>query len=280
VVIGRRLLLLSAVAATSGCGLWRPTPVPMRTVWLPSPCAGRAETLLVFLPGSYSRPEDFVEHGFIDALRREGIVADMVLVDAHLGYYSERSILDRLENDVFDRARAAGYGRIWLVGISIGAFGALLQAAKASAPRYQPDGIVAIAPYLGERRLSEQIAGAGGLTRWSPPGAPEGDELVWAWLQAAVNRAPEPRLYLAYGESDRFAFSDGLLAAVLPSTQVFTRPGGHDWATWRALWQQMLPLLPLRADGAPCSSSASGFSGPRTPEPAWRTRWPAAPVSG
>jgi len=266
-VIAIAALILSAFLA--GCGLWRPTPVPMRTLALPASCTDRPTTLLVFLPGSYSRPEDFVEHGFVSRLRAGGVAADVLLVDAHLGYYSERSILERLRVDVLAPARARGYRDVWLVGISIGGYGALAESAQAgrgvapsvrgpagSGEDRRGDGLVAglvvIAPYLGDRGVSMAIAAAGGLRRWPAPAVPSpphaDDETLWRWLQrrTAPSLSPmRPQLFLAYGDSDRFEFSDRLLAAALPPGQVFTAPGGHDWPVWEALWQRVLPALSL-----------------------------------
>ena len=259
-------LALSVGALLSGCGLWRPTTVPMRTVSLEATCKTKPSTLLVFLPGSYSLPEDYVSHGFVDSVRQRHIAADIVLVDAHLGYYSERTILDRLQLDVIDPARAAGYRRIWLIGISVGAYGAMLHSAASADRAAGVEGIVAIAPYLGERRVSASIEASGGLARWRAPprSATTGidDDLLWQWLQARASRRPEPNLYLGYGDRDRFAFSDRLLAAELPSTHVFIASGGHDWPVWERVWQQMLPALPLSAD-ASCRAKQFRSQDPR-----------------
>jgi hypothetical protein len=261
-----RLATLVVAMALAACGALQPTRVPLRTIAVPGACAEAPTTLLVFLPGSYSTPEDFVGHGFIDALRQRGIAADALLVDAHLGYYSERSVLERLRTDVLAPARAQGYREIWLVGISIGAYGALLHAASAPPDAPPLAGIVAIAPYLGEHPVSQSIAQAGGLASWSVPRwlDPKGiDVALWRWLQAAAAEAPA-RLYLAYGSSDRFVYSDRLLGAALPARNVFTVPGGHDWPVWEALWRDLLPALPLPRDAAcawPRSPGASGASG-------------------
>ena len=234
-----------------GCGLWRPTPVPMRSLRLAAACTAAPTTLLVFLPGSYSVPEDYLSHGFVELVGRQHIAADIELVDAHLGYYSERSILDRLRDDVLAPARAHGYRDVWLVGISIGGYGALLHSATADASEPPLAGTVAIAPYLGDRRVSISVESSGGLAAWPLTASlhPESiDVTLWQWLQRETARRPQPRLYLGYGRSDRFEFSDRLLAAALPPAHVFTAPGGHDWPVWEALWTQMLPTLPLPRD--------------------------------
>jgi len=235
--------------ALGGCALWRPVTVPIPTIRVPAPCPERPDTLLVMLPGSYSLPQEFATEGFIDAVRRRGIAADLLLVDAHVGYYSDRSIVARLRDDVVEPALGDGYRHIWLVGISIGAFGALIYA------EVQPrgiDGIVALGPYLGKRALVEEIRAQGGLARWR---APTGmldpgdiDTIVWRWLQPyalAPTPAARPLLFLGYGLDDRFGVSDDTLAAALPAERVFTTVGGHDWAPWRTLWNRVLDAVPL-----------------------------------
>lgn len=249
-----RLCLLFASALLAGCAVWRPTSLPMRQIELRAACATRPDTLLVFLPGSYSSPEEFVREGFVARVRERRVAADIVLVDAHLGYYNERSIVGRLQGDVIAPAQAAGYRRIWLVGISIGAYGALLQAMAPPAAMSGVEGLVVIAPYLGDRRVSVSVDASGGLRAWPAPATPlppnETDQALWRWLQGYARGAERPGLFLGYGTSDRFEFSDRLLAAVLAPERVFAVPGGHTWAVWNALWRRMLPALPLPIDAS------------------------------
>ena len=232
-----------------GCASWRPATEPIDTRIDRASCSTQADTLLVFLPGAGSDPEEFVREGFVRALRERGIAADVMLVDAHMGYYNNRSIARRLEADVFVPARARGYSTIWLVGISVGGFGALIHEELLPG---SVAGLVVLAPYLGKRDLSNEIHWAGGLRAWPAPDGPlpleEMETRLWRWLQA-YGAAPlpdgRPPLYLGYGLGDRFAFSHRLLAAALPPERVFTTPGGHDWPQWRRLWQQALDVLPL-----------------------------------
>jgi pimeloyl-ACP methyl ester carboxylesterase len=233
----------------SGCGFLRPATVPVATDRDLASCSAKTGTLLVFLPGAYSTIDEFVREGFVQEVRQRRIAADIVMVDAHMAYYNNRTVIARLEADVLAPARAAGYRAIWLVGISVGGFGALIHEEQMPGG---VTGIVALAPYLGERPLTQEIARAGGLTAWQ---APTGDlsleqmeTRLWRWLQAQA-KLPDgaPALYLAYGTEDRFADSHRLLAAALPPQRVFTTPGGHEWAPWRRLWQQVLAVLPLPA---------------------------------
>jgi hypothetical protein len=47
-------------------------------------------------------------------------------------------------------------------------------------------------------------------------------------------------LWLAYAESDRYAYGHRLLASALPKDRVLVAPGGHDWKAWDGLWREFL----------------------------------------
>ncbi|WP_241660767.1 alpha/beta hydrolase [Variovorax guangxiensis] len=208
----------------------------------------RSNTLLVFLPGAFLQPEEFEREGFVNAVRERDVAADVLLVDANVSYYYDQSFVQRLSDDVLAPAKAQGYGAIWLVGISIGGFGALTH--ELSRPGLV-DGIVALAPYLGRRPIGAEIHKAGGLRAWKAPEAPSDDEIdrkLWPWLQRYAYPEPShpmPPLYLGYGLADRFASNHQLLAEALPQGHVFTTEGGHDWPQWSRLWRSMLHVLPL-----------------------------------
>lgn len=241
--------LCAGVLLLSGCSFLRPATVPLATERNLASCGAKADTLLVFLPGAYSTIDEFVREGFVQEVRQRRTAADIVMADAHMAYYNNRTMIDRLEADVLVPARAAGYRAIWLVGISVGGFGALIHEEQLPGG---VTGIVALAPYLGEGALTREIARAGGLAAWqAPTGPPPPEQMetrLWRWLQEQTkfpSAASAPALYLAYGTEDRFAESHRLLAAALPPQRVFTTPGGHAWAPWRRLWRQVLAVLPL-----------------------------------
>lgn len=243
--------VMLSLLSLAGCGfLPRPATVPMATQLERSACAQPARTLLVFLPGAGSLPDEFVREGFLREVQLRRIAADMVIADAHRGYYSQRSVLERLDADVIAPARQQGYRAIWLVGISLGGLGSLLYE-EALPGRIA--GVVALAPYLGEERFIETVTAAGGIATWRAPAEAPTDGVfeprLWRWLQgygaAAGSPATRPPLYLGYGASDRFAASNAMLGAVLPPAQVFITPGGHDWNAWRPLWRDILQVLPL-----------------------------------
>ena len=197
--------------------------------------------LIVFLPGIGDLAEDFERRGFISEMRRHGISADAVAIDAHYGYYASRAIHARITEDVVSSAREAGYENIWLAGISLGGFGAASYAA-----RHASDiaGLLLFAPYLGDAPLIREIAAAGGIRHWEPGRVDEGDyqRAVWVWFrQEFAGMESELPVYLGYGRRDWFEDAHSLLAELLPQQQVYSIPGGHDWPTWQKLWQALLP---------------------------------------
>lgn len=254
----RRRMLVATTAVlgaltTSACSLLpRKTQVPMPLQHDAGPCLGAASpSLVVMLPGAYSQVSEFVTEGYVKALREQHAAVDVLIADAHLGYYRDRSVLDRLRQDVILPAQARGVQRIWLVGISLGGFGALGYGVRHGA---EIDGIVAIAPYLGPDKLLHEIAAAGGPRAWRATAKPsEADDLPFEiWQALTAQPAAMPPVYLGYGRDDRLAPGHRLLTEVLDPSRVHVVPGGHDWPPWLALWQQWLGrgLLPRDCRGA------------------------------
>ena len=135
------------------------------------------------------------------------------------------------------------------------------------------DGIVAIAPYLGEPELHAEIARSGGLMRWEAvsPGAPaesapssqaprslsasrragagsltgdKTDELylrkLWVWLRGyGEHGGDRPPLWLGWGTQDSFAKPCRLLAEALPLGQAVARRSDHSWSTWLPLMTEL-----------------------------------------
>lgn len=203
-----------------------------------------ATRLWVMLPGAYMKPGDFIEAGFVEALRRRGLPHDVALLDAHVGEVADGSALTFL--DAFLRAEAAGAARrVGLFGISLGAHLALawLARCQGGGARPAPGGVASaclLAPYLGPREVAAEIAAAGGLRAWrpAPPAHNDIDRCIWQWLQRQAGSGCD--LYLGYGSEDRFARAQALMAQALPPHQVDVQPGGHDWPVWAALWHRYL----------------------------------------
>ena len=201
--------------------------------------AGRCA--VVFLPGRFDSPRDFSRHGFAQAVADAGVPAAVLAADAHVGYYARRTVIERLRADVIAPLRAAGRDRVWLVGISMGGSGAILYA------RRQPEdlaGVMALAPFLGEPGLIAEIAAASGPAAWAASDAARPGEFpreIWRWLAEAVAQPTRrPLFFLAFGDEDSLAPGHRLLAAALPPERVLVRTGGHDWRTWRRLWEDFL----------------------------------------
>jgi pimeloyl-ACP methyl ester carboxylesterase len=207
------------------------TTIPIGTHPHPasSPAAG-SRTLLVLLPGRGDLGEDYARHGFVARAHAEAGV-DVITVDAHFGYYADRTLRERLHEDVLAPARSR-YENIWLLGISMGGIGALLTAEKYPD---DVDGILLIAPYLGRRRTIETVMRAGGLEKWQPPVDLAWDERLWAWMKST-----DTPIYLAYGTEDFGARAHVVLAAALPKDRVLTAPGEHAWTTWTPLFDRLL----------------------------------------
>lgn len=226
----------------------------------PAPCAPRssaARPLVLLLPGRGMAVSELQAQGFVAAIRRRGFDVDVHLVDAHLGYWRERVVFEALREDVLAPARARGVQEIWLAGISLGGYGALLYDARHP---QEIAGVVALAPYLGADDIVDEIARASGLRDWPPPvlppfqGAPpaeEADRHLWRWLKAqafpGTAGAPPARtlpVFLSFGRDDRFAKAHQLMAAALPADRTVVAAGGHDWPAWQAGWEGLLDRMP------------------------------------
>ncbi|MDO5624793.1 MAG: alpha/beta hydrolase [Pseudomonadota bacterium] len=256
----RRLFCRAGLAALPALGIGC-TGLPLMTPPLTQPIGSRthfarpgqrAPTLLVLLPGAYDGPADFERQGFVAAVRQRALNVDVQLVDAHAGYYTAQRIVQQLHADVLQPARAAGYAQVWLCGISLGGYGALLTAREHAG---SIDGLFTLAAFLGRRDLPAHIARAGSLSTWDGqrPTADAQDLALWRWLQGfadAAEAARRPRLFMGWGEDDRFVMSNRLVGTVLPAAQVFTTPGGHQWAPWQRLWARFLDRAPW-VDAAP-----------------------------
>ncbi|MDB5361916.1 MAG: alpha/beta hydrolase [Rhodospirillales bacterium] len=191
-----------------------------------------APTLLVMLPGAEMSAEEFRANGFLDG---DGSIdgIDRIAVETGVECYLDEVSVARLHEQVIAPAHTRGPVRIWLVGISLGGMGALLYA------QAHPDriaGVILLAPFIGSRGLIAEVERAGGLRHWRALDVSTAERRLLAWLGAAEGL---PDMHLGFGIEDRFAAAHRLLAALLPAERVVTAPGGHDWPTWRVLWQEL-----------------------------------------
>lgn len=219
----------------------------MEAIWLPASPNQAGKTLIVFLPGSQEVPQDIVREGFVEQVRARHPTVDVVVADAHVGYFRNRSFEDRLRADVIKPARARGYESIWLAGISLGGFGSLMYAKNA------PDevtGVIALAPFIASRPVLAEVAQAGGLWRWQPALPLKADDYqrdLLLWLKGFGDPAQmRPPLFIGYGTRDRLEPFPELLDSVLPAERLLSAPGGHDWPPWKAMWTDALERAPIQ----------------------------------
>lgn len=210
----------------------------LNTLALAATPGATAPELLVLLAGAYDKPADFLAAGFDTALRESDRALDLILVESDLSAVCDGSLSARIEDEILVGARQSGYRRILTGGISIGGLAALMHA-----DRYPggSDGLVLIAPYPGNRSITGEIDRAGGLANWPANGvfASNDERCGWRALQrCAQHRAPP--VWLGYGRDDRFAGGHAMMAAVLTEAERCVLAGGHDWPTWRSLWQRYL----------------------------------------
>jgi pimeloyl-ACP methyl ester carboxylesterase len=227
----------------AACASFMRAPTPMSFVDYPGG-AQPAKCLFVLLPGLGDPAEIFERHGFVEALQAPSRSIDIRVAAATFGYYVRGEFLERFAADVIEPAKARGNREIWLVGPSMGGFGSLFYARAHAA---HVTGVLAIAPFLGDKKLIDEIAAAGGLAKWNAPPRVETmtednyQREIWRWLQAATRRRERaPLIFLGYGASDRMAPADSLLAAELPAGRVFLTDGGHEWPVWRRVFDRFL----------------------------------------
>ena len=246
-------------------GCYPPTKVPIDTLRYEAP-AGLHDRLFVFLPGNGDKPSAFERHGFLKAVRDRGLPVDMIAVNAHLGYYMNGTIFTRLKEDVIDPAKARGYKKIWLIGNSLGGYGSLSYARQ-----YPHDitGIVLLGPFLGDKNIIREIREAGGLQKWEPgaignSSQADWDKQLWKWMKDSQQQEEFwywlkdcegekgcfPKIFLGYGKSDRFAYGQNLMAGILPQKHVVVVDGGHNWSTWKELWNIILDKMTSKKSAA------------------------------
>jgi pimeloyl-ACP methyl ester carboxylesterase len=208
----------------------------MRTLFEPAQPGVTANTRILFLPAAYTGPEDFVQAGFVNAVRQRELPLDLVFAEVNLQHLADRTLLRRVRHELVLPARALGCQSVWLCGISLGGFIGL-----AFAERYtsEIDGLCLLAPYLGNHMVTGEIERANGVASWQPGElAPDDDERrVWRFIQSQPGGVS---IYLGYGREDRFANSHRMMAAALPPAGTRVVPGGHEWPVWSQLWEGFL----------------------------------------
>lgn len=227
------------VLALSSCGLLpRSTPAPVADL---TAGAVDGKELVVFLPGRWSTVDEFEREGFFQIASERWPDARLVAADLHLGYYRKRLSARRLHEDIISPARLHGVRVVRVVGVSMGGMGALIHDLE------YPDDIDEIyllSPFIGNEKVIDEIRTAGGVRAWE--GKPQGEwdysRRLWRSLESKwLVREDRPKTSLACGTEDRLVESNRLFAHdFLREDQALWRSGGHDWPTWRSLFQEMI----------------------------------------
>lgn len=207
----------------------------------------RSDTLLVLLPPSLSSIDDFYAQGFVDAVRQRQVPIDLRLADVTAQHVLDKTLVSALHAEVIQPARAEGYRSVWLAGISMGAFSALHYAAHHAD---QLAGVYLLAPYPGTGDVLAEIRTAGGAAAWCqhPPSVVD-ERTWWHWLGQESRKGEwTTPVYFGTGSDDRFLAGQQLLSDLLPKERVHLIPGSHQWATWKALWNDWLDHGPLASD--------------------------------
>lgn len=196
--------------------------------------AAAARGVLVLLPGFGDRPETFFERGFVAALRRHAPQYDVIAADAHFGYYRKRRLVERLELDLIGPLLREGYRELWLIGTSMGGFGAVAYA------RERPErvtGLVLFAPYMGPDEVTEEVRRVGLCNYRAPLAGPIDDQESFAranfgYLGEKACKAGDVALWLAVGADDRLFGANRTLGEALSPEHFLVMKGGHGWKVW------------------------------------------------
>ena len=237
----RPALLMISLIVLAGCGPRGDSTKPIPTALVPA--ARPAQRLVVVLPGRGDDLAALGRSGMADAIQGAWPDADVLFAELTVAYYVEGGAAKRLHDEVIVPARRRGYREVWLSGASMGGMGALLH------DRGYPgdvDGIVLLAPYLGDSALLAEIADAGGIAKWNPGppqaiGADNWQHELWRHLQGwSRDPAKARNVWLAYGDRDRLRRTMPLLEPLLRREHILVRPGGHDWAVWSPAMREVL----------------------------------------
>ena len=242
-------LVLLALAMLGACRVRGDVARPIPQVLHPAPQA--AERLVVVLPGRGDDIAGLERAGIVQAVQSAWPDADVVLTGLAMDYYLQGRAPQRLHDEVVAPARARGrYRQAWLVGASLGGMGSVLY--ERAFPG-EMDGIVLLAPYMGDARVLDGIAAGGGIARWDagprPAQVDAGNFQRELWRQVQDwSRDPRAarRVWLAWGDRDSLAPAARLIAPALPPGHALERNGAHAWT----LWTPALAEILRAADGA------------------------------
>lgn len=237
----RSCVLMAVFCLLGGCGLVKRVfgddpsgPIDQVTMFAPR----TGQRLVVVLSGKGDSLGSLQDSGVAEAIQGEWPDADVTLAVLPLPLYEIGEAMPRLRNEIIAPAKGKHYKEIWLVGASLGGMGAILY--DTTYPG-KVDGIVLLSPYLGDKDIQHEVLDAGGPATWNPGPREKVNETTWQreiWRHIhdwATQPSTNRRVWLAYGEKDKFRDSMDILAPAMAKGHVITEPGKHKWSTWTPL---------------------------------------------
>ena len=235
-------LVLLSIFVLIGCGSNGDSSVPLTTQKILS--GTKTSNLLIMFPGINSSGSDFIDFGFIEPFQEKYNNVDIILVDTRLAYVEAGNISERIQNEIIVPAYAKGYDNIWLVGVSLGGFSSLLYNRDFAE---NVNGIVLIAPYLGDLYSVSDLIDHPSPKKWSLDNKNSTDRSIRFWRYLLTLTKPnkdnelKTDLFIAYGDKDRSSQLHQLLASQIKKENVYiNEDGGHNWISWKPLWINML----------------------------------------
>lgn len=248
----RHALLAFAITLLTACYPIGNASIPIPHALVPAP--RQAHRLVVFLPGRGDDLAGLEKSGIAQIIQRDWPDADVELAGLTMAYYTSGQSTRKLHDEIMLPARKRGYQQVWLAGTSLGGMGALTY------DRDYPgeiDGMLLMAPYLGDGSVGKDVVRAGGLAQWNP-GPPEAlspknwQHELWRYLHGWTSDPARVRhVWLAYGDHDRLRPLIELVQPTLRRTHVFVLPGGHSWDVWKAGMPLMLKGAAAEANAGP-----------------------------
>lgn len=184
---------------------------------------------LILLPPAMATSQDYVEKGFLTLVASLSLPIEVSCID--IGY--EQVMSGTAANYLHEQIAPKENERIWLGGISLGAFNALQFAA--SYPTVV-ERLVLFAPYAGTSDVLSAITDNQGIpAEWQTDTTLTDERRWWGWLGNPLLAKPTIDLWLS--EKDRFLAGQQLLEKYLPNTKAQWLPGKHEWPVWQQMWQ-------------------------------------------
>ena len=215
---------------------------PIPTTFVPAPQP--ATRLFIVLPGRGDDLGHLRRSGAAEAIQSTWPDTDVVFAELTLDYYLKSNAPLRLHDEVIAPLRTRGYREVWLAGASLGGLGSLVY--DRTYPR-DIDGMVLLAPYLGEPPIIDEIIAQGGVASWRPtttasrPSEDGWQRDLWRHVQVWSRDPLRTRnVWLAYGDEDKLRAAQPLLEPLMPPGHVLVRPGGHTWDVWTPALREIL----------------------------------------